>query len=59
MMVAKETAVIPTVRGSIGEVGLLQVHGEAQYGFTVQEILDEPKKGLLAGVRWMTSKLKT
>lgn len=59
MMVAKETAVIPTKRGKIGEVGLIQVHGPAQNGWTIREILDDPRKGLIAGVKWMTSKFKT
>jgi len=54
-MAALETSVKPEVIGySRGEVGLLQIHGKgALAGHTKQEVIKNPKLGLILGVRWL------
>ena len=60
MMVAKETAVNPYVRGKLrNEVGLLQVHGAALLRHKPKEVLENPKLGLFLGVNWIASKFQT
>jgi hypothetical protein len=60
MMIAKETAVDPTVRGKTRkEVGLIQIHGAALMRYTPQEVLDNPELGIYLGTRWLTSKFNT
>jgi len=54
-MVTLESAVKPEVVGFLkGEVGLLQIHGRAALaGHTKKEVKNNPKLGLILGVRWL------
>ncbi|MCK4792578.1 MAG: hypothetical protein KAV87_53105 [Desulfobacteraceae bacterium] len=41
------------------EVGLMQVHGKALAGFTREQVVSNPKLGLLLGIRWLAAQIPT
>lgn len=52
VMVKKESSVVSDIIGKLGEVGLLQIHGQALNGYEPGLVKENPKLGLLLGVRW-------
>lgn len=56
-MVTFESALWPEVVGSMGEVGLLQVHGVALNGFKPEDVKRNPDLGLKLGIRWLTKQI--
>lgn len=57
--VSKESSIYPDVVGKKGEVGLMQVMpgGPAIAGYDPQKVKDNPKLGLLLGIRWLASRI--
>lgn len=51
-MITKESSVTSDVIGKMGEVGLLQIHGQALAGYNAEVVRNNPKLGVLLGVRW-------
>jgi hypothetical protein len=56
-MVTRESSVTADAEGPLGEVGLLQIHGLALAGYSKEKVKNNPKLGLLLGVRWLASRL--
>jgi len=51
-MITKESSVTSDAVGKMGEVGLLQIHGQALAGYKSELVRQNPKLGILLGVRW-------
>ena len=51
-MITKESSVTADVVGKMGEVGLMQLHGVALAGYDPQVVRNNPKVGVMLGVRW-------
>lgn len=61
-MVTFESSVISGVVGKYKgnkEVGLMQTHGKALAGFSREQVKNNPKLGLLLGVRWLAVQIHT
>jgi hypothetical protein len=53
VMMYKETGLQPNVVGDLGEVGLLQVWGDALDGYRRQEVKSNPELGIRLGIQWL------
>jgi soluble lytic murein transglycosylase-like protein len=53
VIIQKETGIDHTRRGRLGEVGLMQVWGEAQQGYPSKQILENPEIGIILGIQWL------
>ncbi len=59
-MITKESSITYNVVGKIKklrEVGLLQVHGKALSGYRRKTVKNNPKLGVLLGVRWLAAQV--
>ncbi len=53
-LITKESSVSPNVVGSLGEVGLMQLHGLSLAGYDPELVRNNTKLGVILGVRWFT-----